>query len=742
MEINILCKCVIICVLVSSVCGASFDQESSLSNDSDDSDYCDEYLPYNPVTDRPEFLEFDLNNNNSVNKVDCQVSQTNYDQCRNCKAKKGYAFNKVIRTKGSSFGFDQVIWESPDETVYVTEVTLCSNVLNRRYLVLLLSNGNFLLFGREDRGTEWVNLTSRRLNLSNFKLLTFNETINNLVELEPTKYTKAFNYLTQVYKLRSRIACYVIKLQEQVVFNYDEDPEFGAAKQILFNLETGDLTVINVENDTKKVKYNQYKWTLPETDWTTEVTGEDLTLPSTELTLPNKELTTVGTGEELNLPEVEKLRLPEANDLAPGVPGDELNLPEPEQQNQVPESAAPEPDLTPETTESTPTLSEQPKESELTSPPETSEQHVPTPETSLENVPTPVENVPTGETLSTTKGTNLVNYVRELIPQYGQSDFKSPVTLDLTSNSSDTSYKIAESNYFTYVPKTRFIFNRVVKSGKFGSPELIWQAPDHHHYSLMVHAYSTSLLTCANNVTILMVNGQTLTLCKVENDWIEFDKITLDISGNKSLDEFDYSVKNGYVTFTVKSGYFFKEIIQSNSLLLNKSIWKSEDYALKVRLNKISYDQQYIILLLKSGKFVVLNRIGDTNGWHDVTSRRLNMGLLKLYDAGGDQIYPSQYIKSLYHLSYAYFFKLGVKCFSIKLGDKLIYNHVSDQWLGFIRGIFLDLVNNKLYITDLTGERKDLDIKDMISDDKYLIKSEPKNFPTHKGPIYSAIYPM
>ncbi|XP_955496.1 uncharacterized protein TA18363 [Theileria annulata] len=681
MQIILLSKYILLWILMGRVCGAGDDWEL----DSDDED-SDGYPLIGTTVNSPELMEFDINSDEQLKTVEYGNFKTNYENCTNYKAKRGYGFNKVMRNKSSSFGFDQTIWELNDPNVYVTEIILCPSPTPQMKLTLLLSNGSFLLFSRNGNETNWLDVTSQRVKLEDFSLLTFSETINNLVSLEKTRYKKSYEFPNQIYKLEDRVSCYVIKLGDQVIFNYDEDPEFGGAKQILFNIITQELIVVNIENDKKQLIYDPNKF-------------EPIT---------NEPMTIVKQPEEATpQPEFE--------------PGTEDKEPvEPTQQQS--ESTATE-DST-EAEDSTQTETEESKQ-ESTQPPEP---------TSTEE-PTPIPTTP--------ESSYSINFTRHIIPEYAVRGLKTPIALDLNKFIDSQYYKINQQNFDNYLPRNKYIFDKVIKSKIFGMNELIWEASDTLHYSLMVHVNYTSLFNCTKNVTVFMVNGENKTLCKTSNGWSEIDKLTLDISKTQSTDQFDYSVKNDYTIYKAKTGYHFKEIINSYSDMIYKSIWRGEkDLATEIRVHKRALDEQYIIVFLKSKEFLIFHRIGDPNEWHDVTSRRFDMDLFKFYDAGEDEIKSKGYVKSLYHLSYGYFFKLGVKCFSVKLKNEKIYNHLEDQWLGFIRGVFIDLINNKVYIMDLAGETRDFDLKKLENYQECFIKSGPKSFPKHKGTLYSAIYPM
>uniref|UniRef100_A0A3B0MSJ6 SfiI-subtelomeric related protein family member n=1 Tax=Theileria annulata TaxID=5874 RepID=A0A3B0MSJ6_THEAN len=695
MQIILLSKYILLWILMGRVCGAGDDWEL----DSDDED-SDGYPSIGTPVNSPELMEFDINSDKQVKTVEYGNFKTIYEKCKNYKAKRGYGFKKVMRNKSSLFGFDQTIWEPNDPNVYVTEIILCPSPTPQMKLTLLLSNGSFLLFSRNENETNWLDVTSQRVKLEDFSLLTFSETINNLVSLEKTRYKKSYEFPNQIYKLEDRVSCYVIKLGDQVIFNYDDDPEFGGAKQILFNIITQELIVVNIENDKKQLLYDPNKF---------EPT------PNETITIAKQQ----STQQESTKPE------------------DSAKEEEPTQQQDTQPNPTDSEDSTQPETEST---NEQDTPENSTPAEESITQEESRGEDSEQKSAQPEEPTPIPATTESSYGRN---FTRHIIPEYAVRGLKTPIALDLNKFVDSQYYKINQQNFDNYLPRNKYIFDKVIKSRLFGMNELIWEASDTLHYSLMVHVNYTSLFNCTKNVTVFMVNGENKTLCKTSNGWSEIDKLTLDISKTQSTDQFDYSVKKDYTIYKAKTGYYFKEIINSYSDMIYKSIWRGEkDLATEVRVHKRALDEQYIIVFLKSKEFLIFHRIGDPNEWHDVTSRRFDMDLFKFYDAGEDEIKSKGYVKSLYHLSYGYFFKLGVKCFSVKLKNEKIYNHLEDQWLGFIRGVFLDLINNKVYIMDLAGETRYFDLKKLENYQECFIKPGPKSFPKHKVTLYSAIYPM
>ncbi|XP_952079.1 SfiI-subtelomeric fragment related protein family member, putative [Theileria annulata] len=220
--------------------------------------------------------------------------------------------------------------------------------------------------------------------------------------------------------------------------------------------------------------------------------------------------------------------------------------------------------------------------------------------------------------------------------------------------------------------------------------------------------------------------------------------VELKINKTSAETEFDYSDIGIYKTFTCKQGYGFNKITKPKTTGSDEVIWQStgNDYATKVRLRKdTSTKERQILLFLASMNYVFFHADKD-KPFQNLTSKRHDFFKLKVYtlDSGVEKIAAhNQYTISLYHMSIGCTIKNEYICSKIMYEDREVYKKDDYQDLGQLKGVYLDLVRNSMYLIGINDETRvleamktaknvTLDIsKDKSSDEFDFIEDYQKN---------------
>ncbi|XP_953548.1 SfiI-subtelomeric fragment related protein family member, putative [Theileria annulata] len=191
--------------------------------------------------------------------------------------------------------------------------------------------------------------------------------------------------------------------------------------------------------------------------------------------------------------------------------------------------------------------------------------------------------------------------------------------------------------------------------------------------------------------------------------------IELKINKSTADTAFDYADIGIYKTFTCKHGYGFNKITNPKTTGPDEVIWQYSggDYATKVRLRiDTSTKEKQILLFLASMKYVFLHCTGKGKPFQNVTGNRHKFFNLKVYTKQNDVekiAKPDQYTISLYHMSIGCTIKYEYLCSKITYEDKVVYKQDDYQALGQIKGVYLDLVRNSMYVVGINDETKVLE---------------------------------
>uniref|UniRef100_A0A3B0MTQ6 SfiI-subtelomeric related protein family member, putative n=1 Tax=Theileria annulata TaxID=5874 RepID=A0A3B0MTQ6_THEAN len=190
--------------------------------------------------------------------------------------------------------------------------------------------------------------------------------------------------------------------------------------------------------------------------------------------------------------------------------------------------------------------------------------------------------------------------------------------------------------------------------------------------------------------------------------------IELKINKSSAENEFNYDDIGVYKTFTCKQGYGFNKIVKPKTFAADEVIWQASgnDYATKVRLKETSgTKEKQLLLFLASMKYVFFHS-DKGKAFQNVTSDRHKFYNLKVYtlDNGVENIAkPDQYTISLYHMSIGCTIKNEYPCSKITYQGKVVYKRDDYQDLGQIKGVYLDLIRNSMYVIGINDETKVLE---------------------------------
>uniref|UniRef100_A0A3B0MSM6 SfiI-subtelomeric related protein family member, putative n=1 Tax=Theileria annulata TaxID=5874 RepID=A0A3B0MSM6_THEAN len=188
---------------------------------------------------------------------------------------------------------------------------------------------------------------------------------------------------------------------------------------------------------------------------------------------------------------------------------------------------------------------------------------------------------------------------------------------------------------------------------------------------------------------------------------------SLNINDTGNTPEYQFSDNGIYKTFTALHGNGFNKIVSPKTLGADEVIWESSgnDYAIKVRLKEAPNGKKYLLLLFVSKKYQFFYSGKKNSPFKDITDTKHSFSDIKLFSKNEttnvyEQLDPSSYNLSLYHLSLGYRAIEGVKFHLVKLGNDLLYNYKDDVKFGDLRAAYLDLIENNLYVMNMNDQTK------------------------------------
>ncbi|EAN31455.1 hypothetical protein TpMuguga_04g00103 [Theileria parva strain Muguga] len=185
--------------------------------------------------------------------------------------------------------------------------------------------------------------------------------------------------------------------------------------------------------------------------------------------------------------------------------------------------------------------------------------------------------------------------------------------------------------------------------------------------------------------------------------------LTLDIKKTSSTTEFEYSKDGEFKTYTPKSGHTISKIVKGNN-----DIWTAtdNDHAVKVARKGSGSCKKHIAILLKSSKFILLQKEGKKKPWKDVTGERYDITKLKFYGDDAELKVTDYKIDLLGRdKTFAFVYEFtGANCKKIKFGDEDIWKSTDDRKYSTIKKFSLGLVSNDFFVRKSENEFKKLEL--------------------------------
>uniref|UniRef100_A0A3B0NDL5 SfiI-subtelomeric related protein family member, putative n=1 Tax=Theileria annulata TaxID=5874 RepID=A0A3B0NDL5_THEAN len=182
-------------------------------------------------------------------------------------------------------------------------------------------------------------------------------------------------------------------------------------------------------------------------------------------------------------------------------------------------------------------------------------------------------------------------------------------------------------------------------------------------------------------------------------------KVTLDLEKTEPTNEFEYTDHNDVVTYKPKDNHVFNKVSQGTT-----SIWQSSDGVFgTLVMSKTSKDVKYLAMLMNDNMFKLFKE--EDNKWNDITSQRSDLMKLKFLGNNDTPLIFSDFTLTLHDLSYTYTFNTGVNCRKIMYGNNDVWTHIDDPKFASLKSLSLDLPSNKLYVTNTSDQKKEVDIK-------------------------------
>ncbi|EAN33878.1 hypothetical protein TpMuguga_01g00640 [Theileria parva strain Muguga] len=285
------------------------------------------------------------------------------------------------------------------------------------------------------------------------------------------------------------------------------------------------------------------------------------------------------------------------------------------------------------------------------------------------------------------------------------------ISLDLGKTSSTIGFDFHhDGERRTFTAKPGYLFKNVFLGGCI-SGNTFWDAKTDIECSSKVVVYGVE--SSIKNVNVFLNNDRVVHAHRVGSNWVSSTGFTLDIGKNSNNDLFDYRSTRGFGHFNPKANLSITNIVKKGL-----KIWsaKDRDYGLKVVLMGSGKDVKHLSILLESGKFVLLSKIGQGQPWKDVTNDKHNFSGVKMFSLEEStskyhELTREDYEPIVFECRYGYEFRNDVRCVMIMQKDMVLWNHTEDTEFGYPKGFYLDLRENKFSVTSLKDQTKEIDMR-------------------------------
>ncbi|XP_954935.1 Theileria-specific hypothetical telomeric sfii fragment-related protein, putative [Theileria annulata] len=305
-------------------------------------------------------------------------------------------------------------------------------------------------------------------------------------------------------------------------------------------------------------------------------------------------------------------------------------------------------------------------------------------------------------------------------------------TIDLNkAESTDQFHCTKDGDLVTYTSLGNTLFDKLIRSSRLGSDEVIWKVID-NIYAKKIVVDGQGKKGRITNTILHLENGDIKHLNYLDGKWIEVsNKISIDITKSQSSNVFEYSVDGEFKTLIPKSSFLFNSLVESDTAGLETTIWKTtnpSEYVNKLVL-KDSGNKKYLAMFRVDNKFILLLKNPSSQNWEDISNTRLNLSDLKMFyfdnDTTGYLLFKDdQFSVSLEKFLYGYEFDGETKCHLVKFRDSVIWNHSDDPKHGSLKSVVLNLLNNKITISTPDGESNEVNIPGIIPPSDIEVESK------------------
>ncbi|XP_952235.1 SfiI-subtelomeric fragment related protein family member, putative [Theileria annulata] len=173
----------------------------------------------------------------------------------------------------------------------------------------------------------------------------------------------------------------------------------------------------------------------------------------------------------------------------------------------------------------------------------------------------------------------------------------------------------------------------------------------------------------------------------------------LDIEETESTNEYDYSDKNGVVTYRVKPGHGFNKVTQGIW-----GIWESTDlYGRLVRTKVFSNNERFLAIIFYNNTFNLFRKSEGSNTWKDITDKRLYVTKLRFLSHSDHVLTNVDFTVSFVDFFYSFNFRNISKCLKVTYGENVVWKHTDYFDFSDITTFYFGIISNRFFVRNRYG---------------------------------------
>ncbi|XP_954709.1 uncharacterized protein TA17491, partial [Theileria annulata] len=181
----------------------------------------------------------------------------------------------------------------------------------------------------------------------------------------------------------------------------------------------------------------------------------------------------------------------------------------------------------------------------------------------------------------------------------------------------------------------------------------------------------------------------------------------LDIEETESTSQYDYSDKNGVVTYSVKSWHGFSKVTQGS-----KGIWEYKDlYGRLVMTKLFSNNERFLAIILYNNSFRLFRKPEGDTSWEDITNTRLDATKLRFLSHNDRVLRNVDLTVSFVDFFYSFNFRTISKCLKVTYGDQVVWMHTGYTDFSDITTFYFGIISNRFYVRNQFGRFMKLEKK-------------------------------